>query len=439
MGADFSYIVPVVALVTVLVAVHEWGHYIVARMLGVDVRVFSIGFGPELLGWSDRHGTRWRVSLFPIGGYVRFAENAGEEPRPGTFQSRPPLARAAIIVSGPAGNLIFALGMLALVYGLIGVPATPPVVGMVRADGPAWQAGLRPGDRIAAIGGEEVPTFEAVQKAVVLAAGRPLPLSFQRDGTAIETAIVPRSLTVTDSAGLQRRQGDLGAAPAFPAVVGSVLPGGGGALAGLAAGDRVLAIDGIPVRFFHEIQEAVRRSGGAPLVFTVERDGFRMERTVIPAAAGESWVAGINRPAAPRRPLAPGPALAEAARASLDLLRQTARHLGEMIDGQRGFEEISGPVRVVQFSAEAYQHGIEQFVVLAALISLNLGVVNLFPLPALDGGHLVFLALEAARCPLSPRAVQRMQQAGLFALLAFMVVVTANDVAETGLLKLLGG
>ena len=354
----WDYAVPFLVVLTILVFVHEFGHYFVARLCGVRIEVFSIGFGPELFGWTDRVGTRWKVSAVPLGGYVKmFGERDTDEAeaaltpeeRAGAFHLKSLGQRAAVVFAGPAANFIFAAVVLMGLFATVGEPFTPPVVGTVQPGSAAALGGIQPGDRFVSIAGEHVDRFEDVQLIVRDNAGVPLPITVDRDGKDVALSVTPGVREETDNFGTERRFGFLGIT--------------GGA------------------------REFVRHN-----VFT---------------AAGRAVLATYN------------------------LTAMTVEAVGEIIAGTRSSKELGGPLRIAQISGEATQVGLVSTIWILIVLSINLGLINLFPIPVLDGGHLLFYAAEAIRGkPLGPKAQAIGFQIGLALVVGLMIFATWNDLTH---------
>jgi len=337
-----------------LIFVHEMGHYLAARWCGVRVDVFSLGFGPEIAGYTDRRGTRWKLSLLPLGGYVKMLdENLLEpqrsQPLPEDSLAAKPLSRRALVVAaGPLANMLFAV--LALAAGAF---------------------------------------FQ----------GKPVAGDFATDG------------------------------------IGTVLEGSAAAAAGLRTGDRILTVDGQPVASFGELANKVRESGGKTLRLEVARDGARQALPVTPRMTplenGETtYLLGVRPPLA-FTPVGLSEALWAGTRETWALTALTVRELGKLFTGQADMDGLAGPVRIVQISGEAGGMGADALLRFMAILSINLGLLNLLPLPVLDGGHLLFYALEAVRGrPLSLRLRQIAMQAGMILLLGLMVLLVVKDTAS---------
>jgi regulator of sigma E protease len=340
-----------------LVFFHELGHYLVGRLFKVPAEVFSIGFGRELFGWTDKQGTRWKVSLLPLGGYVKFvgdmgpasnpadAEEIPEELRDRAFQFRPVWQRFLIVLAGPVANFILAIVIFAAFFALIGAPISN-VVGAVRADTPAARAGVQPGDRILSVAGRSTPTFADLFNATAVRPGETVVVEVQR-GTAVrELRVTLASDILTDSYGQQMKRGVFGIAPS------------------------VRELRAMPIT--EAVPEAVTQT-------------FRLTGAIIDG-------------------------------------------LTQIIRGRISASQIGGPIRIAQVAGESAAGGPLQFVQLLALLSINLGFINLLPVPMLDGGHLFFYAIEAVRRrPLSAQALDWAFRGGLALILALLVFATFND------------
>ncbi len=350
-----DYLVPFLVVLTVLVFVHELGHYTVARLNGVRIEVFSIGFGPELFGWTDRAGTRWKFSVIPLGGYVRMlGEGDGRHDDPSiespseSFAQKRLGQRAAIVAAGPITNFLFAIMAFAILFATVGQPYSAPVVGTVVPQSAAEEAGFHPGDRILTVDGTSIDRFEDLQQIVRMSNGASLAMSVEREGEAAPvTIIVQPRLTETADA------------------------------------------DGTPQ---------------------------------------QTYLLGLQRSGTPLKQHNPVSAVWAATQATYALSVGTLRYVGEMIVGQRGTEELGGPIRIGQMSGEFAKRGVVPLVWFMALLSINLGLINLFPVPMLDGGHLAFYAVEAVRGrPLGERTQEYGFRIGMVLVIALMIFVTYKD------------
>jgi regulator of sigma E protease len=354
-----------------LVFVHELGHYLAGRWFGVKAEEFSIGFGREVAGITDRRGTRWKFGWLPLGGYVKFAGdmNPASQPSPEwlslpaheraqTFQSKPLWQRAIIVAAGPVTNFVVAILILAAFAFAFGDNRTPSTVGSVLPGSAAAAAGLQPGDRVTALGGRSVATYGDMLKYTQLRPNEPVRIDYERSGEARSVDAVIGERLEKDRFGNSYRIGRLGIGPSAP------------------------------------VQEPIGLLE-APLV------GLRITG---------------------------------------DIVQMTVDGLGQIITGRRSMSELGGPLKIAQVSGERLAMGPTEFVFLIALISINLGFINLLPVPVLDGGHLLFYAVEAVRRrPVEPQVMEWAFRGGLIAILALMLLVTLNDLGAFGLWRSLAG
>jgi len=351
-----------VVVLTVLVFVHEFGHYFIARRNGVKVEIFSIGFGPELFGWWDRAGTRWKFSTIPLGGYVKmFGDSDASSGLPiagldllsaadrdVSFQCKRLDQRAAIVAGGPLANFIFAIVVLALLFMTYGQPFTPAEVGQVTPGSAAEAGGMDPGDTIVSIDQRSIERFEDVQQVVRLNPDVPMTIVVRRAGGLVTLKVTPSRVEETDRMGR------------------------------------------------HQIGQLGIRGGGTKYV-------RRNPASAVTRAVGETW----------------------------NLSATTLEALWQMVIGTRSADELGGPLRIAQLSGEVIQLGVGPLLWLMAVLSVNLGLINLFPVPVLDGGHLLFYAAEAIRGkPLGQRAQEYGFRLGLALVLTLMVFATWNDLAN---------
>jgi regulator of sigma E protease len=352
-----------------LVFFHELGHYWVARWFGVGAEQFSIGFGREITGWTDKRGTRWKVGWLPLGGYVRFVGdmNPASQPDPASaisleqravaFHFKPWWQRFLIVLAGPMANFLLAIVIFAAFFAVLGVPRTPAIVGEIQPQSVAANIGLRPGDRIESIAGQEIQSFEDMRRVVSIRPGEHVLIEFEREGGIVRAEATLGAHEVTDEFGQKFRIG----------------------LLGVLGGERVL--EPVPI---------------------------------------------VN-------------ALPEAASYTLKLTRSMIDGLVQIVTGRRSTKDLGGPLKMAQIAGQQASLGAFEFIQLIALFSINLGFINLLPVPMLDGGHLVFYAAEAVRRrPVSERAQDWAFRGGLALLLALLVFVTVNDLASFGLFERLG-
>jgi regulator of sigma E protease len=454
LGSTAENIATFLVVLTVLVFVHELGHYLVARWNGVRIETFSIGFGPELFGWFDRRGTRWRFSAILVGGYVKMFGDADAASMPGeelpamtaeeravSFHHKPLPARAAVIAAGPAANFLFTIVVLTALFATYGQPYTPPEVGVVPPDSPAAAAGIQPHDVIVSIDGQRVNRFEDVQDDLQLNTGTPIPIVVRRNGADLTLSATPKLVTRTDRFGNSQDYATLDIENYTAPEVGQVNPGSAAAAAGIQPGDVFASVNGTEVGTFGDLQHVVRQDTDAsPLTLEIKRGNQVLTVSVAPKVSEVADEAGVKhsigllgvspRPTYIQRPITR--AVVEAGGETWSMTTGILRAVGQMIRGTRNTDEIGGPLRIVQMSGQVVQGGgLLGLLVFMAGLSVNLGLINLFPIPVLDGGHLLFYAAEALRGrPLGQRAQEFGFRVGLAIVLTLMVFATWNDLAQ---------
>ncbi|ONN65577.1 RIP metalloprotease RseP [Herbaspirillum sp. VT-16-41] len=436
-----------------LVVVHELGHYLVARWCGVKVLRFSVGMGRVI--WSRRFGrdqTEWALSILPLGGYVKMLD-AREQPLEDIpeadlkreFTRQSVWRRIAIVAAGPIANFLLAIVLFAGLY-MHGVPEPVPVLRAAAEQSAAYQAGLRAGDRITAINGAPVQVWSEVRWKLMqlvlekadarVDVERPNP-----NGSGKLLNSVTLRLAGIDSNELEGDfLGKLGLALARPpAVLGKIMDGPAKA-AGLQSGDRITAIDAVPVQDGLAFVEKVRESAGKPLLLEGVRGGNRFEVRVTPEAVEEGDSGKRIGRIKVEVPLAPematvsdGPltALAKGAQRTWDTSAMTVKMIGKMIVGQVSLKNITGPITIADYAGQTARVGLVSYLSFLAFISISLGVMNLLPIPVLDGGHLLYYALEILTGrPVSERFGEIAQRAGLGLLMALMLVAAFNDIVR---------
>ncbi len=359
-----GYIVPFLFVLTLVVFFHELGHFLVARWTGVAVKMFSIGFGPELIGFNDRKGTRWKISAIPLGGYVRFFgdENESSVPdrdalkqmdaadRARSFAGKGVAARAAIVAAGPIANFVLAIVIFTAIFSIYGREVMSPRVDSVLPNSPAAEAGFKPGDVVESIDGSKISSFSDLQRIVSLSSGETLSVVVRRGDQDVALSVRPK-LTETEVFGRKQRMAMLGVS---------------------------------------------RNPSGAGVV---------TEHYSVPVAA---WVATQE---------------------TASITGHTLSYLFSVIVGREPADQIGGPIQVATVSAEVATLGIAALINLAAILSISIGLINLFPIPMLDGGHLLFFAVEAVRGkPLSERVQEIGFRVGFALVLVLMIFATWNDI-----------
>jgi regulator of sigma E protease len=420
-----------VFVIGVLVFVHEFGHFIAARRIGVRVLKFSLGFGPRIIGFT-RGDTEYCVSAIPLGGYVKMAGENAEDPRsggPDEFLSKTKWQRFQVLIMGPVMNMALAVVLLAVVLAQgADVPAyldQLPVVGGVEKSSPAERAGFRPGDRVLTVSGEEVKTWEDFDVAIGTRPGRPVAVTVVRNDRE-------QSLTVTPDREGKFEVGRIGVFPQVHPRVQSVRRGEPADVAGLKTGDVVLAVNGESVQLARQLSEAIGRNPLKPITLSVMRGGQPLEITVTPRREGDVGRIGISIANELKR-IQPGPlgAVWLSVQRNWEFAGLILRTLGGLISGETSPKQLMGPVGIAQLSGESAQEGWISLFALMASISLNLGLLNLLPVPVLDGGHILVMALEgAARRDFSIRVKERMLFAGFVLLMLLMVTVIYNDLTR---------
>lgn len=426
-------VLSLIVVLGVLVFLHEGGHFLAARAVRARVSVFSLGFGKRLFGFV-RGDTDYRVSLIPLGGYVRIhglgpdeSDVVGAGAAPDPLLPRP--HRAAILLAGPVANLVSAVLFLALAFVIgVQVPAwqdQKPEIAWIDPSSPAAQAGLQAGDLVVEVDGRPVSTWRELELSTWTSPGRSLTMRFLRNGEEQSVALTPRPITRYDL-------GYSGIAPPLPAEIPSFTPASAGEQAGLRVGDRFVSVDGEPVRHFYDLMKLVGASPGREITLGVERDGQRLEIKATPRDMDGQGKLGIPppNPTVIRR-LGPAAAVAEAVRESVRITRETFVVLGRMLSGRASVKQMSGPIDIARFSGEAARTGAVPFIWLLGVISLQLAIFNLLPIPVLDGGHLAITAFETGiRRDLSLRTKERILNVGFWLIVGLMVVVLYNDVAK---------
>lgn len=365
-GALTSEIVPFILILSLLVFVHEMGHYLIGRLSGIGVSVFSVGFGPELIGRTDKHGTRWKLSWIPLGGYVKFYgdEDASSkadleaiaampaDERNRTFAGASLGRRAATVAAGPIANFLLAIIIFAAIFSVYGRPVADPVVATVMPGSASEQAGIRPGDLLVAIDHSPVTTFEDVRRYVSVRPEMSLTVTLKRDGNLIDLPLTPQRKEVTDGFGNKSEVGQIG-------------------------------------------------------IMTDDRSGkFRLVQYTPLQAVGE----GVKE--------------------CWSIVTSTVDYLSNVVTGRMKADQLGGPIRVAQASGQMASIGFSALLQLAAVLSVSIGLLNLMPIPVLDGGHLFFYAIEAVRGrPLPPKAQEVAFRIGFALVLSLMVFTTWNDIA----------
>ncbi|MCW8888161.1 MAG: sigma E protease regulator RseP [Gammaproteobacteria bacterium] len=445
-------IISFIVVLSLLIAVHEYGHFWVARKCGVKVIRFSIGFGQAL--WKRKgkvDDTEYVIAAIPLGGYVKMLdEREGEVDEADlerAFNRQPLHKRFAIVSAGPIANLLFAVFAYWLMF-LNGVPGLKPFVGEVLPETPAAVAGLNSGDEIISVDGQATPTWQAVIEAVLPRAilGEQVPIQFQREQQSIDQVLDFTALNVNNikPENLSKSTGLQPFRPKIKPVLDQVVAGSAAEKAGLLHGDQIIALDGVAVDNWQEFVESIQKSGGKEITVELLRDGGALSLKVTPTATidkeGESYgKIGVsllvdsellNRYRAVWQ-FGPLEAMGEAIEKSWQIGSLTLKMIGEMIVGRASVDNLSGPISIARYAKTSADAGLSQLLGFIAVISISLGVLNLLPIPVLDGGHLFFYIIEWIKGGPLPEKVEIFgQQVGMALLLLLMSVAIYNDLVR---------
>jgi regulator of sigma E protease len=415
----------------VLIFVHELGHFLAARRVGVRVLTFSLGFGPKIAK-VRRGDTEYCISVIPLGGYVKMAGENPDDPRtgrPDEFLSKTKWERFQILIMGPAMNIILAVVVMAIVLAQgADVPIyqdQPPVVGAVAPGSPAERAGIQRGDRILTVAGDEVDTWDDLFLAVGTRPDREVVLTLLRNGERQSVSLRTESETRFEI-------GNIGVLPDINPIVLSVIAGRPAEKAGLKAGDVVLAVNGERMVTRTQFIEAISRNGEREIELTVEREEQQLRIRATPYKEGDRGMLGLYV-TEPTRSFTPGPleAIQLSVKRNIEFGGLIFKTLGGLFVGETSPRQLMGPVAIAQLSGESAQAGWIALFTLMASISLNLGLLNLLPIPVLDGGHILIMALEGvARRDFSMAVKEKMLLAGFVLLMMLMVTVIYNDLTR---------
>ena len=440
-----------VVAIAVLVAVHEFGHFWVARRLGIKVLRFSIGFGRPLWRRTGADGTEYWVSAVPLGGYVKMLDEREGDVAPEDlercFNRQPPSRRIAVLFAGPAFNFLFAIAAYWLMF-VVGVPAMKPLVGAIEPDSPAAEAGLRAGDLIVAVDDARTGTMMAAQLEMLQAMvpGGRATLELERpDGsrTTAQIAYDGDTHALTEPGAMFPGLGIQPWRPRIPPVIGEVLPEGTAASSGLQRGDRLLSADGRRMESWDEWVAFIRAHPDETVELALERDGSRQLIPLFIGAADDEGerVGRIGAgplvtpelwdPARTEQRFGPLGAAAEAVGETWRMSALTVTMMGRMLLGQVSVKNISGPINIAQAAGFTAAAGLTAFLSFLAIVSISLGIINLLPIPLLDGGQIVYQVVEIAKgSPVSERAQIVGQQVGIVMLLMLMTFAFYNDIVR---------
>ena len=425
-------IVAFLIVLGILIFIHEFGHFMVAKLLGVQVEKFSLGFGPKLVGFK-RKETEYLISLLPLGGYVKLA---GENPEeaikndPSEFASRNVVDRAKIVIAGPLMNLVLASILFPLVF-MIGtqVPGylkQAPLIGWIEVDSPAWKAGFKRGDRINRIDGVTIKNWEELDNFIMTNPGNNLTVSFLRDGVFMKKVLTPRTNELYGT-------GYAGFVYQIDPVIGGITPNYPAEATGLKIGDQIISINGSPVNHWNQISQLIKKYKDEEIEFIVQRGAKKLSFLIKPKL---KEVNGKIRPFIGISPFmemvvekfGPFESLKRGTEKLCEMTGMTFYVLKRLITRKLSVKTLGGPIMIAQITGQAAESGISNLLFFMAFLSLNLGILNVFPIPVLDGGHILFLLIEFFRGkPLGVKKMEIAQQIGLAILILLTVVVTYND------------
>ncbi|NOT41622.1 MAG: RIP metalloprotease RseP [Alphaproteobacteria bacterium] len=457
--------------ITLVVFVHELGHFLAARYFGVKVESFSIGFGRALAGFTDRYGTYWKVGWLPLGGYVKFwgdegvsstpdhekIDRASAAERAGSFHHKALWKKAIIALGGPVANFILALVILTGLFWIYGTSVVTAQIGALAKGLPAELAGFKVGDTVLAIDGSPVTEFQDIITSVGVSQGQQLIFRVRRDGKVIDIPVTPQQIEKEDPFGNKIKDAGIGVRPVIPGKVSTVAPGSAAERAGLKADDIVVAVDKAPVFTWKDIAAGLRAANGGPVKVTFYRDEFdpklkrnkakKSEVTLTPAGPLTSTadsdrfveeVAGFTAtvPGAPESEtlvrFGPLEAASRAAGTVWFIVVKTLSFIGQLLTGTGDYQQLSGPIGIAQVSGQVLVFfGVVALINLAAVLSVSIGLLNLFPIPMLDGGHLLYYGIEAVRGrPLGERAQELGFRIGFALVVGLMLFATWNDITK---------
>ena len=438
----------------ILIFFHELGHFLVARIFGVGVEKFSLGFGPRILGRTIGR-TDYRISLIPLGGYVKMV---GDEPDselppedlPFSFTHKHVAKRCLIVAAGPLFNVLLAILIFTAVLFFTGLPSIKPYIRSVEPGSPAAKAGLQENDLVTAIDRKPIASWRDIDEILADNDGKPVELSVKRQGATIEKDVTPEKVSAKNLFGDDISYYDIGISgfAELQAIVEEVMDGMPAQKAGLQKGDQILAINGQPIDRWERMQEIVSQSKGETLIFRVRRGEEIFEARIKPQMVQEKNVLGIKQNAyrigirAPNMSvplqdqitirLNPVQAVGEGLAHTWDMAKVTVYFFGKLFQGKVPMESIGGPIRIAQMARKEADQGFVRLLNFIAIISVHLAILNLLPIPVLDGGHLLFYGIEAViRRPVSTRMRETAQQIGIFLLLLLMIFVFYNDITLT--------
>ena len=450
MGTNiFAFII----VLGILIFFHEFGHFLVARLFGVGVEKFSLGFGPRLIG--KKIGiTDYRLSAIPLGGYVKMV---GEEPdaeidpadRPLSFTHKPVFQRMLIVAAGPVFNILLAIVIFFVSFSITGIDDIKPVIRQVHKDSVAQKAGLQVQDRIVSIDDSGIDAWYDINAALADSQGKTLRIGVVRNDAVLTIDVKPELKQGLDLLGDSISYYDLGisALPELKAIIGDLSPGFPAEKADLKKGDQIIAINGIPIDSWRQMQSIISSSGGAELTISIRREGEVFEVNLTPQFVEDKnhlgqvekrYLIGIsNQPMdIPQADLVtkrlnPIKAAVESFKRTYSICALMIRSVVKMIDGSIPKENLGGPIMIAKLAGDQAKQGIDKLIQFIAFISINLAILNLLPIPVLDGGHLLFFTIEGIKGrPVNLKVREVAQQVGLFILILLMILVFYNDITR---------
>ena len=422
----------------VLVFIHELGHFLLCRWNGVRVITFSLGFGPKLLK-VQRGETEYCVSAIPLGGYVKMAGENPDDPQTGAddeFMAKSKWQRFQILIAGPVMNLLLAVVLLAVVLmrgaEVLAYLDQPAVVGAVQAGSPAEKAGIRPGDTITQFGSADVRTWEHLDMAVASRPEKEVDVTIVRGGREEHLKVRPDLTELRTRGDARFEVGTIGVLPDVYPSVRSTVPGSPAETAGFKPHDQILSVDGKRVVFQTMVIEIVSKKADQPVVFKIKRDGVEQEITVTPKKEGDIAKVGMYMDEATRS-FKPTPieAVGMSVQRNVEMAGMILGTLKDLFTGEASPKQLMGPVGIAQLSGEAAKIDLVAVLALMASLSLNLGLLNLMPIPVLDGGHIFIMAIETiSRRDFSLQVKEKMLFVGFVLLMTLMVTVIYNDLTR---------
>lgn len=446
---DILYTVAItLATLGVLVAVHEFGHFWVARRCGVKVLRFSIGFGKPLLRWHDRQDTEYVIAAVPLGGYVKMLDEregpVDPQELPRAFNRKPVLSRIAVVVAGPLANFLLAIVAYWALF-LAGESGYSPIIGSVESGSVADLAGLEPGQEVVAVDGKETPTWQALSFQLLERIGDTGKINFAVRYPGSEVIYESEGqlnawLAGVDEPNLYAGLGLRLYMPPIVPLVGEIVADGSADRAGMQVGDLILQTDGQPMPLWEDWVAYVQARPGRDLDVLVEREGQRLSLNLVPesvsndegAASGRVGVGVVvpDMPDSQRREFRRGPleALAAGLQRTADMSAFTVKSMVKMVQGLISPKNLSGPITIAKVATASAKSGLESYIGFLALLSISLGVLNLLPIPVLDGGHLLYYSIELLAGRPVPERIQMVgYQVGLLMVVSLMVFALYND------------